>query len=125
MPLEAIVEERLCAQCNTSFAIYQGDIPFYRRFDVPTPAICFSCRLQTRLAAHKRRNLYRRKCDATGADIVSWLSPDKPFRVYCGEYWRGDAWDARDYGREYDFSRLFFEQFYQLMLDAPVTIALR
>jgi len=33
--------------------------------------------------------------------------------------WWGDGWEALDYGREYDFSRPFFEQFYELQLAVP------
>jgi hypothetical protein len=120
MPLEPISEQRECADCLQTFAVYEGDLPFYRRFDVPVPDLCFDCRLRRRLASHNRRSLYRRRCDATGADIVSWLSPDKPFKAYKREYWYGDQWDARSFGRDFDFSRPFFEQFYRLMLDTPM-----
>ncbi|MEK7608778.1 MAG: hypothetical protein AAB495_04315 [Patescibacteria group bacterium] len=33
--------------------------------------------------------------------------------------WRGDSWDPMNYGREYDFSRPFFEQISELMHEVP------
>lgn len=46
-------------------------------------------------------------------------SPDKPYPVYDQAYWWGDTWSAIDYGREFDFSRPFFEQFHELQLVVP------
>lgn len=47
-------------------------------------------------------------------------APDKPFTVYCSKCWWGDNWDALAYGRDYDFSRPFFDQFYELMRSVPL-----
>ena len=33
--------------------------------------------------------------------------------------WNGDSWDSMDYGREYDFSRPFFEQIKELIREVP------
>ncbi|MBI2634192.1 hypothetical protein HYW82_00795 [Candidatus Peregrinibacteria bacterium] len=65
------------------------------------------------------RTLYRRKCDGTGKEIISVYSADKPFPVYENEYWYSDKWDALDHGRDFDFSRPFFEQFSELMNVVP------
>ena len=46
-------------------------------------------------------------------------SPDTPFPVYSQDYWWGDAWDPKSYGREFDFNRPFFEQFRELMQVVP------
>lgn len=46
-------------------------------------------------------------------------SPDKPFIVYCRECWYGDGWDPLQFGREYDFSKPFLEQFRNLMEQVP------
>ncbi|MEK7616353.1 MAG: hypothetical protein AAB420_04070 [Patescibacteria group bacterium] len=43
--------------------------------------------------------------------MVSIYNPDYPGPVYChGCYW-GDGWDTLDFGRDFDFSRPFFEQY--------------
>jgi len=46
-------------------------------------------------------------------------SPDKPFPVYERDIWFSDAYEPCDYGRDFDFSRPFFEQFTELMNDVP------
>ena len=51
--------------------------------------------------------------------MVSIYSSDKPFKVYCGKCWWGDRWDSEAYGQNFDFSRPFFDQFRELMLDVP------
>ncbi|RIL06768.1 MAG: hypothetical protein DCC75_10605 [Proteobacteria bacterium] len=77
------------------------------------------CRLQRRMAFYNRRRLYRRKCDHSGKDIVSIFSPDKPFKVYEKDFWYSDGWNALEYGRDFDFTRPFFEQFRDFMTDIP------
>ena len=46
-------------------------------------------------------------------------SPNKPFKVYCQPCWWSDNWDATAFGRDYDFSRSFFEQFAELQQVVP------
>ena len=46
-------------------------------------------------------------------------SPNKPYKVYCNECWWGDDWDSISYGRDFDFTRPFFEQFAELQHDVP------
>lgn len=42
-----------------------------------------------------------------------------PFPVFCQECWWKDDWDPMQYGREYDFSRPFFQQFKDLQNQIP------
>lgn len=51
--------------------------------------------------------------------MISFYPPESPFKVYSQESWWGDAWDGLQYGRDYDFSRSFFEQFKDLVRDVP------
>lgn len=88
-------------------------------YGVPTPTLTFHERLQRRLAFYNRRQLYKRKCDLTGETIVSMFSPDKPYKAYKTREWFSDNWNPENYGRDFDFTRPFFEQFNELMLDVP------
>ncbi|KKU98710.1 MAG: Caib/baif family protein [Candidatus Jorgensenbacteria bacterium GW2011_GWC1_48_8] len=45
--------------------------------------------------------------------------PQSPFKVYCYECWFGDNWNPMGYGKEYDFSQPFFEQFSDLLHVVP------
>ncbi len=65
------------------------------------------------------RILYRRKCDASGKDIISIYPPDAPFPVYERNSWYSDSWDALSYGQEFDASRPFFDQFKELQKKVP------
>ncbi len=72
-----------------------------------------------RMLFRNERAWYRRTCAATGKPILSMYAPDLPLTVYEENYWKSDAWDPLDYGREYDFSRGFFEQFFELFQAVP------
>ncbi|MDC0358143.1 hypothetical protein OAO01_04945 [Oligoflexia bacterium] len=91
----------------------------YHRAISRTSCLCPACRYQQRLLHRNEWNLYRRKCNGTGKSILSIYSEDKPFTVYEPKYWWGDDWDVRDYGRTFDFSRPFFEQFAELQAVVP------
>ena len=108
-----------CKQCQSSFEVTNKDREFYKKMEVPEPDLCPVDRSRQRLAFRNIRNLYRRKCDATGKNIFAHFSPDVPFPVYDREYWWSDKWDAIELGREFDFNRSFFEQFEELYKVAP------
>ncbi len=59
--------------------------------------------------------------DVVGSDkkVLSPFPPDSHLTIYHSDYWDSDKWDAKDYGRDYDFSRPFFEQFRELMHEVP------
>lgn len=103
-------ETKNCQNCKTDFTIVSEDFAFYDKMQVPPPTFCFDCRTQRRMAFRNTMMLYKRKCDATGKDVLSIYSPDKPQVVYDQKYWWGDSWDPFTYGRDYDFSRPFFAQ---------------
>ncbi len=112
-------ETRICQNCKGSFLIDPSDFDFYEKMNVPAPTWCPSCRLQRRLVFINMRALYKRICDLCGKSIVTIYAPEKKVVVYCPPCWWSDKWDARDYGRDYDFSKPFFEQFKALNEATP------
>ena len=66
------------------------------------------------------RILYKRKCDFTGDDVITFYHPKVPYKIYRQDVWWSDKWDPKTYGREYDFSRQFFEQFDELLKSVPL-----
>jgi len=66
-------------------------------------------------------SLFRRSNGAPGKtdSLISIYHPDAKITSYDKEMWWSDAWDPRDYGSEYDFSRSFFEQFKELLERVP------
>ncbi|KKT02227.1 MAG: Epidermal growth factor receptor [Candidatus Peregrinibacteria bacterium GW2011_GWF2_43_17] len=109
-----------CRITGREFTVTEWEQEHLKKFGVPLPTLCADERLRRRLAHRNERKLYKRNCDLAGKPIISIYSPDKPFKVYSQEAWWGDKWDAKDYGREYDFSRPFFEQFTDLQKEVPV-----
>ncbi len=127
-PTETPVETKACKHCGAPFPITDKDLAFYDKispvfagvkYSIPAPTLCPDCRQQRRLSFRNERKLYKRKCDATGRDIISIYSPDKPFKVYHQDEWWSDKWDPLDYGRDFDFGRPFFEQFAELARTVP------
>jgi len=111
--------QKSCSQCSSAFTITQDDQNLLGIFQVPAPAMCPDCRLQRRLCERNTRCLYYRKCDLSGKQIISQYNPECPFPVYGIEEWMSDQWDGLSYGRTFDFSRSFFEQFHDLLKVVP------
>src|SRR5207244_1148676 len=55
----------------------------------------------------------------SGKAMISMHPAKTPFPVYHILEWMGDKWDAKTYGRAFDFSRPFMEQFRDLCNEAP------
>lgn len=109
-----------CQNCKNTFTIESEDFGFYEKIKVPPPTFCPECRRQRRMCWRNDFTFYKRKCDATGIDIISIYAPEKDRKVYNIKYWWSDKWDPKEYGRDFDFSRSFFEQFAELQKDVPV-----
>ena len=109
----------VCQNCKVSFIIDPEDFNFYEKIKVPPPTFCPECRYIRRLLDRNEYNLYKRKCDATGKDIISIYRSDAPFPVYNQEYWKSDKFDGMEYGRNFDFDRSFFEQYEKLRRVVP------
>lgn len=121
--------QKVCLQCQTPFEITPAEQEFRReirpifnekRYDIPEPKLCPSCRQQRRLAFRNEMNLYHRRCDKCGKNIVSVYSADKDLVVYCSDCWWGDSWSALSYGLDYDFNKPFFQQFAALTRKVPL-----
>ena len=111
--------KKICKTTGKTFEITEDDLKFYEKMGVPTPTLCPEERQRRRLSWRNERNLYHRVCDITGKKIISIYSPDKLLPVYEKNYWWSDKWDGRKYGRDFDFSRPFFEQFLALQKVIP------
>lgn len=125
---EKVTQTKQCRQCKTMFDITDKDLEFYdkisptfsgKKYAIPSPEFCPECRQQRRLMFRNTRKLYRRKCDATGKDIIAIHDASSPYKVYDDAIRRSDQWDPLEYGRIFDEKMPFFEQFYQLSKDVP------
>lgn len=119
---------RSCAACSLPFTISIDDQKFLEQLSptvagkvepLPPPTLCVDCREQRRLAVANQLFLYKRTCDLTGESIVSNIHPSTPYIVYKQQDWHSDNWDPFAYGRPFDFTRPFFEQWHDLSLAVP------
>ncbi len=117
-----------CLQCSASFIVSDADRAFLdkvtpvfdgKKFPIPDPTLCPDCRQQRRITHINEFNLYKRKCDLSGKAIIADIHPSAPYKVYDQEVWYSDKWDPMEYGRDFDFSRPFFEQYHELTLAVP------
>ena len=120
--------QKTCKKCTQNFEITSEDLEFYKKvspkfdwkkFEIPSPTLCPDCRQQRRISFRNFYKLYKSKCSATGENMVSMYSPDKNLKVYNQDFWWSDKWSAFDYGREFDFSKPFFEQFEEFFNEIP------
>ena len=105
---------KTCKQCEADFEVTKNDLDFYNKMGVPEPVECFDCMRRLRLSFRNERVFYSRKCDMCKKDIISVYRSDSPLKVYCNKCWWSDDNDTSIYGRDYDFSRSFFEQIQEL-----------
>ncbi|MFA4930880.1 MAG: hypothetical protein WC570_03395, partial [Patescibacteria group bacterium] len=108
-----------CIECGQEFEITDDDRRFYEKMGVQEPRLCPVDRSRRRLAWRNARSLYKRKCDLSGEMIISHFSPRVSFPVYGTSQWYSDGWDPLSFGREFDFSKPFFEQYAELYSVVP------
>lgn len=117
-----------CHQCSQTFDITKDDLAYLdmlspliggKKQALPPPTQCPDCRLRRRMACVNQLSLYERTCDLTGASVISNLRPGGPYKVYRQQDWHSDAWDALEYGRDFDFKRSFFDQWQELLFAVP------
>ncbi len=111
--------KKICAISGKEFFISDKDLEYYKKLSVPLPTLCPGERARRRMAIRNERNLYKRKSDFTGENILSMYHSDSPYPVYEKDIWISDKWDAIKYGRDIDFAKPFFEQFYELQKVVP------
>ena len=92
-----------------------GGVPF----ELPAQTLPQDVRAMRRMAWRNSHNLYHRKCDRSGKKIISGFPAGSRYPVYATDIWWGDSWDQNASGREFDFTRSFFDQFQELMTVAP------
>ncbi|MCX6722219.1 MAG: hypothetical protein NTY04_03440 [Candidatus Staskawiczbacteria bacterium] len=113
-------QTKTCQNCRKDFIIEPDDFKFYGTIHVSAPTWCPECRLKRRLNWQGYRILYKRNCDFTKESILSTHHPDSGHVVYKQDIWWSDKWDPKSYGRDYDFSKSFFEQFHELIKSVPL-----
>ena len=114
-----LTETKNCQNCKQEFVIEPDDFAFYEKMKVPAPTFCPECRSQRRMAFYNLLQLHKRKCDFCQKEVISMHSANTSYKIYCPKCWWSDDWDPFSYGRDYDFSRSFFDQFNEFWHQVP------
>ncbi len=118
--MEYKTENKICQNCQKEFTIEPDDFGFYEKIRVPPPTFCPECRFKRRAAWRNDWHLFKKKDFLTGEFVFSLFPEESSVKIYDRDYWWGDGWDPIMYGKEYDFSRPFFEQFKDLLQEVPI-----
>ena len=108
-----------CVKCADNFTIEPVDFAFYEKITVPPPAHCPLCRQRRRMMFRNFKTLYQRQSNKSGKPLISMYPVDSPYTVWSRDEWWADDWDAKTFGRNFDFSRSFADQFNDLLLAVP------
>ena len=108
-----------CKNCQANFIIEPDDVAFYERIAVSPPTFCPQCRFQRRMSWRNGWHLFKNKDARDGKELFSFFPPESKIPVYDRDFWFSDGWDPIAYGRDYDFSRPFFEQFGEFIRVVP------
>jgi len=120
--------ELICTECNQSYTAHRTEWQLLGRLsptfnnekiELPHSKLCPGCRELYRLAYRNEWNLYRRTCNHSGQDLIAIYSKNSQYLVFDLSIWWSDEYDPLEYGRDFDFSKPFFEQFHELNLAVP------
>jgi len=118
-------ETRVCQNCKSDFIIEPDDFSFYEKlsisakYKIPSPTWCPDCRFQRRCLFRNERKFFKNIDGATNKNIISLFPKEAKFPVYDDSYWFSDNWDPFSYGVDFDRSRPFLSQLYDLMIRVP------
>ena len=110
---------RNCQKCKKEFLIDERDQSFHEKMKVPAPTWCPECRFVRRFSFQNVWSVYWRNCDKCQTRTLSMFHKDNPLQVICSKCWWADDWDGTEYAMDYDPSRPFFDQYYELTRNTP------
>ncbi len=109
----------ICSITGLSFEHHELEKRHYERFGFPVPDIHPIARFALRLCHGNNWSLYWTSDARTGKKLLSCHDPKDGEQIVDHHYWMSDEFDAKEYGREFDFSRGFFEQYFEMVRSIP------
>lgn len=105
---------QICKRSGLSFQITDLEQSYCEQRGIPLAEISPQERLREMFAFRNETTLHSRRSSLSGKEIVSIHRPNTVFPVFAPDEWLSENNDPFQYGRPYDFSRPFFEQFLEL-----------
>jgi len=113
-------EIQQCNRCGQNFKINYEEFSFFEKINVPVPDICSDCRFKMLAIWRNEMSLYSgQKCDMCKKDILTVYNPKLKYKIFCYKCYLSDSWDSKEYSKNYDFSKSFFEQLGNLLKKVP------
>lgn len=112
--------EILCKTTGKRFTISEAEQKYCNDRALPLATVEPLTLLKRLQAFRNRVHLYNATCASSGKAILSCFPPEKNYQVFDSTIWNGDSWDGLNYGRDYDSTRPFFEQFDALLHSVPL-----
>lgn len=109
----------ICPITGLSFEHHELERRHYERFGLPVPDIHPIARRIQKLAHANAWDLYWTTDTRTGKKILSCYDPAEHPIIYDRSYWMSDDFDAKQYGQAFDFSRSFFDQYFEMVSSIP------
>jgi hypothetical protein len=72
-----------CEDCGKNYKIVAQEASFYKKYGLPSPKKCPTCRIMRRFNSRPKRKLFKDKCDKCSNEIQTTYSPDRSEKVYC------------------------------------------
>ena len=104
-----------CLITGKEFEISQAEQEYCEKRGIPLPIICPVERFREMYSWRNETKLFQRPCSHMGKMMVSSYRPYTPFPVFDRDAWFSDELDPFAFGRAYDFTRSFFDQYKDLI----------
>jgi hypothetical protein len=108
-----------CEHCGKEFSITGEELSMYGKIGIELPVLCFFCRIKLHLSFWLFGKFRKGKSDLSGENLITVLPENARYPIYTLKEWYSDAWEAMDYGMEYNPDVSFFEQLKTLQEKVP------
>lgn len=120
--------KKVCAVSGKEFEISAWEQEFIKKisptfcgekFEIPLPALCPEERMRRRTLHRNEQAFYRNVSSISGKQLISLYRPAKNIKVCSRDEWFSEAWDALEFGRDFNENKSFFDQFKDLQNQVP------
>ncbi len=123
-----VIEYRKCKWTGEEFPIFEKDIEMltklsptigWQKFPIPLPTLSPKARQIRRLLFRNEWNFYKSRSNKTWASMISLYAPENKACIFEQKEWWQEDWNPMDFGREFDFTKSFNDQFYEMRTKVP------
>jgi len=111
--------KKICEHCQKEFFISAGELSMYEKVGIELPTLCFFCRIKLHLSFWLFGKFRKGVSDLSGESLITVLPINSRYPIYTLKEWHSDAWDAMDFGVDYDPTQSFFKQLKELQDKVP------